>query len=92
MVKNIDLYSQKLFNAVKDLKLIIFSGDLDKCRFADNLLKKNFNSKIFFSYSKKYPLEKLKLLSKYSGAIIGKKYNGVIKLVFFMLFLLQIIN
>jgi len=80
LIKNIDSYSQKLFEAVKDLELVIFSGDLDKCNFAADLLKKKFSSKIFFSYSEKEPIEELKSLPKYSGKIVSEKYNGVIKL------------
>jgi len=80
LIKNIDSYTKKLFNAVKDLKYIIFSGDLDKCQFADDLIKLNFDSKIFFSFSEKYPTEELKALPKYSGKIVGEKYNGVVKL------------
>ena len=80
LIKNIDSYSQKLFEAVKDIKLVIFSGDLDKCQFADDLLKKSFASKIFFSYSDKNPVEELKLLPKYFGVIVGEKYNGVVRL------------
>ncbi len=80
LIKNIDSYSQKLFEAVKNLKLVIFSGDLDKCQFADDLLKKNFNSKIFFSFSEKDPIAELKPLPKYSGKIFNEKYSGVIKL------------
>ena len=80
LIKNIDSYSQKLFETIKDLKFVIFSGDLDKCQFANDLLKKSFCSKIFFSYSEIYPIEDLKSLPKYSGKIISEKYNGVIKL------------
>lgn len=80
LIKNIDQYSKKIFEAVKDLNLVIFSGDLDKCQFSDDLLKKGFALKIFFSYSEKNPIDELKLLPKYSGLIIGEKYNGVIKL------------
>ena len=80
LIKNIDQYSKKIFEAVKDLKLVIFSGDLDKCQFSDDLLKKSFALKIFFSYSKKNPIEELKLLPKYSGLIVSEKYDGVIKL------------
>ena len=80
LIKNIDSYSQKLFEAVKNLKLVIFSGNLDKCQFADSLLKINFNSKIFFSYSEKFPTEELKSLPKYSGIIINEKHKGVIVL------------
>ncbi len=80
LIKNIDSYSQKVFEAVKDLNLVIFSGDLDKCQFSDDLLKMNFVSKIFFSYSEKNPIEELISLPKYSGLIVSEKYNGVIKL------------
>ena len=80
LIKNIDSYSSNLFKAIKDLKLIILSGDLDKCRFANNLLEKHFTSKIFFSYSEKYPLEELKDLPRYCGKIISYKYNGMIRL------------
>ena len=80
LIKNIDSYTQKLFNAINDLKLVIFSGDLDKCQFADNLINLNFASKIFFSFSEKCPVEGLKEIPKYFGKIVGEKYNGVIKL------------
>lgn len=80
LIKNIDQYSKKIFEAVKDLKFVIFSGNLDKCQFSDDLEKKNFSSKIFFSYSEKHPMEKLKSLPKYSGLIVSAKYNGVIKI------------
>ena len=80
LIKNINSYSRKLFKAVKDLKFIIFSGDLDKCQFTDDLLKNNFSSKIFFSGSEKYPVDGLRLLPRYSGQIFSKKYNGIIKL------------
>ena len=78
LIKNIDKYSPELFSAIKDLKLVIFSGDIDKCKFADDLMKKYFVAKIFFSQSEKYPKEGLENLPKYSGKIIGDKYNGII--------------
>jgi len=80
LIKNIDSYSQKLFNFVKDFRLVIFSGDLDKCAFADELLKNKFNTKIFFSYSEKYALKEPKSLPKYSGMIISGHHNGLIRL------------
>lgn len=80
LIKNIDSYSQKIFETVKGLKNIIFSGDLDKCQFANSLLEHDFASKIFFSYSEKNPLEEVKSLSKYSGLIVSKKSSGIIRL------------
>ncbi len=78
LIKNIDNYSPALFKAVKALKLVIFSGDIDKCKFADNLLKNDFTTKIFFSQSKKDPQEGLINLPKYSGKIVSSKYKGII--------------
>lgn len=80
LIKNIEMYSEKIFEAVKDLNLVIFSGDLDKCSFADKLIAKDFASKVFFSPSEKYPQPNLDNLPKYTGRIIGEHYNGVISL------------
>ena len=75
-----DNYIITVFDAVKDLKLVIFSGDLDNCSFADKLVEKEFSSKIFFSQSEKYPQEELDNLPKYVGKVIGNNYNGAITL------------
>ncbi len=80
LIKNIDNYSQKIFEAVKDLKLVIFSGDLDECQFFDKLIEKDFVSKIFFSQSEKYQQPGLSDLQKYTGKIFSKQYNGEINL------------
>jgi len=80
LIKNMDNYSPKLFNVVKNLKLVIFSGDLDKCKFAGDLINKTFASKILFSSSEKYPQYNLAGLPKYCGKIISDKYSGVIRL------------
>lgn len=80
LIKNIENYSYKLFNALKKFDLIIFSGDIDKCQFADDLMKKEFKTKIFFSQSKNFPNKKVKELPKYNGRIISENYNGLITL------------
>jgi KaiC/GvpD/RAD55 family RecA-like ATPase len=80
LIKNIENYSEKIFEAVKDLKLVIFSGDLDRCSFADRLIEKDFTSKIFFSQSEKYPHEELDNLPKYVGKIISDSRKGFITL------------
>ncbi len=82
LIKNIDVYSHKIFEVLKDSKLVIFSGDLDKCQFADNLISKVFSSKIFFSSSNKYPYCVRPNLTNFCGEIVSKKYNGVISLNF----------
>ncbi len=81
LIKNIDNYSLNLFNAVKDLKLIILSGDLDKFKFSNSLIDENFSTKILFSPSEKYSQYDLSDLPKYSGKMISNTYNGVISLI-----------
>jgi len=68
LFKNIEEYTIKLLNKLKDHKYVIFSGDIDKCEFTNELLKINFKTKIFFSYSEN------------KGLIISSKYNGIISL------------
>lgn len=80
LVKNIDNYSTNLFDAVKDLGLVIFSGDLDKCQFADSIIDKKLTTKIFFSSSEKYPQYELGNLPKYHGKVVGDINNGVVSL------------
>jgi hypothetical protein len=80
LVKNIKNYSRKLFDSVKDLRLVVFSGNLDECQFTDELLKKEFTTKIFFSQSFKYPQDGLEDLPKYYAKITSSKYSGLITL------------
>lgn len=80
LFKNIEEYSLKLFDKLKDHKNVIFSGDIDKCAFGDELSKMNFRTKIFFSYPEKMKVENKVELPKYKGLIISQKYNGIISL------------
>jgi hypothetical protein len=81
LFKNIEEYSIKLFNKLKDKKLIIFSGDIDKCIFKELLLKKDFKNKIYFSYPESFNIPNKIELPQYSGHIIGNN-NGTIRLDF----------
>jgi len=80
LFKNIEEYSIKLFDKLKDHKYVIFSGDIDKCTFGDKLANKDFKTKIFFSYPDKIEIEGKIELPKYKGLIISQKYNGIISL------------
>ncbi|MFA6586247.1 MAG: hypothetical protein WCS86_03765 [Candidatus Paceibacterota bacterium] len=80
LYKNIDNYDSKLFSKLKDMKLVIFSGDIDKCEFREELMKKEFKTKIFFSYPKDIEIENKISLPKYHGHIISEKYNGLIRI------------
>ena len=79
LLKNMENYSSKLFDKLKNHKLVIFSGDMDNCEFGDDLAKMDFKTKIFFSYPQKINVENKIELPKYNGHIMGDKLNGVIK-------------
>ncbi len=81
LLKNIENYSIKLFNKLKDKKLVIFSGDIDKCEFRDQLSNKDFKTKIFFSYPESIKIKNKIDLPKYNGHIESYIHNGLIKLV-----------
>lgn len=80
LCKNIENYSSNLFNKLKDQELVIFSGDIDKCGFGEQLVNKDFKTKIFFSYPEKIKIENKIELPKYKGMIISSKYEGIISL------------
>ncbi len=80
LLKNMENYSTKLFDKLKDKKMVIFSGDIDECVFRNQLSNIDFKTKIFFSYPKKINIENKIELPKYNGLIISEKYNGIIKL------------
>ena len=80
LIKNIEAYSYHLLEAIEGAGFLIFSGDLDKCKFADNLLNMKWATKIFFSPSLKYPEDDLTDLPKYCGRIFSQKHQGIINL------------
>lgn len=76
LIKNIELFNEEIFDAVKDFSNVIISGDLNKCSFKEKILQKSFNTKILFS-----PLdEALPELQKYEGYVITSNISGVVSL------------
>ena len=80
LYKNIDNYDSKLFNILKDMRLVVFSGNLDECKFKEDLINKNFKTKIFFSYPQNIEIKNKVDLPKYCAHIVNIKYNGIITL------------
>jgi hypothetical protein len=80
LIKNIDSYSVNLFNAIKNLKQVIISGNLDNCAWADGLLNMKYSSLILFSSSHNFPKISLSKIPQYSGIITSSRYNGIIQL------------
>jgi len=79
LLKNMENYSTKLFDKLKNHKLVIFSGDIDECVFGEELAKMDFKTRIFFSYPQKLEIGNKIDLPKYNGHIIGDNTSGVIK-------------
>ncbi len=76
LVKNIEFFSEEVFNTVKNLKNIIFSGDLNKCSFKEKILQKSFNTSIYFSSLD----EQLPELNKYEGLFVSQNHTGRVSL------------
>jgi hypothetical protein len=67
-----------IFKQLKDNKLVIFSGNLDECQFKNELLDKEFKTKIFFSYPQGVEMDNTIDLPKYCAQIINEKYQGIV--------------
>jgi len=76
-IKNIEVFSEEIYDAVSSFKKIIFSGDIDRCKFKDKLLKKDFKSIIMFSDMKATNF-KLPELGQYEGLMLGETNGGII--------------
>lgn len=80
LFKNIENYSIDTFNKLKNNEKVIFSGNIDECEFAEELIKKDFETKILFSYSEIIDVDNKIDLPKYNAHIISPRFNGIISL------------
>lgn len=76
VVKNIELFSEEIFDTVKDFTNLIISGDINKCSFKEKILQKSFNTKIYFSQL----YDSLPELEKYEGYVTTPSISGVVSL------------
>ena len=74
-IKNIELFSEEIFDLVCHYKNIIISGDINKCNFKEKIMNIEHASKIFFS-----PFEEITLsgFEKYQGFLSSKSETGTI--------------
>ena len=79
--KNMDKYSLELFKKFSNSKLLIISGNIDKCLYAEEVSKKDFATVIFFSSPEKYKIEDFMKLEKYQGMVKGISHNGAIEVI-----------
>ncbi len=80
LVKNFDLFDDKIFDAVKNSKNIILSGNLNQCSFGSELVKYPFISHIYFSQSQIDLSRKCPVLEKYFGYLWNKERSGIVKI------------
>ncbi len=78
LIKNIDQYSQEVFNLVMDKENVIFSGNLDETAFLEGLKEKKFATEIFFSKPAKYQIDNFIQPDKHMGMVISQNHNGMI--------------
>lgn len=74
VIKNIELFGSEVFKTVNGIKNIIFSGDVNKTAFADELLAKDFTTEVYFS-----PLrgKDVPRLEKFHGFVTAGDYKGI---------------
>mgnify|MGYP003600853254 FL=1 len=78
--KNFELFEEPIFLRIKSLPNLVLMGNLDKCSYADQLVAKNWQTKIFFSASKQISDVKLPPLEKYQGYLESTAQNGIVSL------------
>ena len=74
IVKNIELFDTNVFEAVNSMKNLIISGDVNKSKVNDLVLKKHFTTKVYFTPLKGKDLSHLK---KFQGSVFSDDYEGI---------------
>ncbi len=78
LIKNIEVFSDKLFDACLNLEKIILSGNIDACVAKKRIAKKHFNSIIAFNQ----PMSPLPItvpsLEKWTGYLSSGNKSGVV--------------
>ncbi len=77
IVKNIELFDIKLFDAIRDVGNLIISGEIDKSVFKEQLLSKKFVTEVYFS-----PLngKEVLQLERFQGYVISGDHKGTTQL------------
>ncbi len=80
LIKNIDLFSEKVFDSVTNLTNVIISADIDKCSYKDKILMNSYKTKMFFSKLESNDNIKLPRLEKYQGYFLQQDMTGFLSL------------
>lgn len=82
LVKNMEVFSQAVFDACLDKQKIILSGNIDKCLAKQQIAAQKFNTIVAFSQPEINLDLDLPPLEKYTGYWQGREINGQAKLKF----------
>ena len=79
LVKNIEVFSDAVFDYCSKLQKVIFSGDIDKCGAKDKIIAKGYKTIVAFSKPEFSLPFKLPALEKYDGYLWSEKKSGLVK-------------
>ncbi len=79
LVKNIEAFSNEIFDTCLDLNNIILSGNIDMCIAKDRIVKKSFKTTVVFT-KPEIPLSiEVPKLDKWTGYLSSQGHSGMIK-------------
>lgn len=80
LVKNIEIFSEKVFDICLNLKKVILSGHLDECVDKERISKKEYETIIAFSNTEISLPISIPELEKYNGYLQASNYRGIVKI------------
>lgn len=80
LVKNIEVYDSDIYDSIKNKKNIILSGNLDSCKYKDEIINTNLKTKIVFTSPKANIDIEVPELDKYTGYLSNDGKKGIISL------------
>lgn len=80
LVKNMEVFSEKVFDICVDLEKVILSGNIDTCVDKERISKKDYKTIIAFSKSEiSLPIQ-VPELEKYNGFLLNENKSGIVKI------------
>lgn len=77
VIKNVELFGSEEIGWVSSFKNVIISGDILKSKANDEILKKEFSTKVYFS---KFAGVDMPDLAKYEGFMVSDRRKGITKI------------
>lgn len=78
LVKNMEVFSEKLLSTCLKMEKVILSGDIDKCLLKESIANKKFKTLIVFTKPKIDLAVKVPALEKYTGYLWNDKKSGLV--------------